>query len=117
MDGFRGVVSTFDRGKVGFINLGFDITPHCDCQGSSKLPAVPDIGILVSRDVLACDKASYDLVTRAPSYPGSELDKRGIKKGEDKIEPVYPEVNISRYWKLCEEAGLGSLKYELKEIS
>ena len=117
MDGFRGVLSTFDKKKTGFINLGFDITPHCDCPGNSKLPAVPDIGILASQDVLACDKASYDLVRKAPVYPGSELDKKGISRGEEKIEPVYPDVNMRRYWRLCEEAGLGNIEYELREIS
>ncbi|NVM54619.1 MAG: 4Fe-4S binding protein, partial [Candidatus Helarchaeota archaeon] len=61
MDGFKGVASVF-REKVGFINFGFDITPRCNCPGKSKLPVVPDIGILASRDVIACDKASYDLV-------------------------------------------------------
>ncbi|MFQ6066586.1 MAG: DUF362 domain-containing protein [bacterium] len=116
MDGFKGVASTFKE-KVGFINLGFDITPHCDCPGKSKLPVVPDIGILASQDVIACDKASYDLVTQAVVYPGSELERKGIKPEQNKVESIYPEVNISRYWKLCEDSGLGNLHYELETIS
>ncbi|NVM54630.1 MAG: hypothetical protein HWN66_13075 [Candidatus Helarchaeota archaeon] len=78
---------------------------------------VPDIGILASQDVIACDKASYDLVEQAVVYPGSELEKKGIKPGQNKVESIYPDVNTSRYWKLCEKSGLGNLQYELEIIS
>ena len=116
MDGFKGVASVFKE-KVGFINLGFNITPHCDCKGNSKLPLIPDIGILASQDVLACDKASYDLMKKAPPYPGSDLDVREIYRRKDKIESIYPAVNFSGFWKLCKETKLGSLEYELREVS
>ena len=96
MDGFKGVTSTFEE-KAGFVNFGFDITPHCDCPGESKLPVVPDIGILASLDVVACDKAGYDLITQAPIYPGSELEGKGIKRGENKIEAIYPDIDTSGY--------------------
>lgn len=117
MDGFRGVASTFDPEKIIFINLGFDITPNCDCDSSSDLPAVPDVGILVSEDALACDKASYDLVVAAPPYPGSQADKKRVKAGEEKIKSFYPDVDISQYWQLCRKAKLGNLEYELEIIS
>ncbi|MBE0478785.1 DUF362 domain-containing protein [Candidatus Aerophobetes bacterium] len=116
MDGFKGVTHIFGE-KMAFINIGFDITSHCDCPGESELPVVPDIGILASSDAIACDKASYDLVTQAVAYPGSEVQQKGIDKDEDKIEPVYPDVDISRYWSLCKEAGLGNVHYELEVIS
>jgi len=116
MDGFKGIASIF-REKMAFINFGFDITPHCDCPGKSKLPVAADIGIFVSKDAIACDKASYDLLTQAPVYPGSELEEKGTKPGQDKIRLVYPDVDTFKYWELCEKAGLGSLHYELEEIS
>ena len=116
MDGFKGVASVFKE-KVGFINFGFDITSHCDCMAKSKLPVVPDIGILASCDVIACDKASYDLVMEAPLYPGSELERKDIKAGQNKVEFIHSDVDTSRYWKLCEKTGLGNLQYELEIIS
>lgn len=117
MDGFRGVVSTFSPRKIFFINVGFDITSHCDCVGTSKLPVVPDIGILASRDVIACDKASFDLIKKSCAYPGSEIDKKGKGRGDDKIAVIYPDIDTSRYWKLCQDSGLGNLEYELEVIS
>jgi len=116
MDGFKGVTSTFE-GKAGFVNFGFDITPHCDCPGKSKLPVVPDIGILASLDVVACDRASHDLITQAPIYPGSELERKGIKAGQNKVESIYPDIDTTAYWKLCQQSGLGNLQYELETIS
>lgn len=116
MDGFKGVTSTFE-GKAGFINFGFDITAHCDCEGESKLPVVPDIGILASLDVVACDKASYDLITQAPIYPGCELERKRIKPGHNKVESIYPDIDTTAYWKLCQQSGLGNLEYELETIS
>lgn len=115
VDGFKGVVSIFGE-KVGFINLGFDITPDCDCFGRTSLPITPDIGIVASEDPLACDKASYDLVIGAPSYPGSRADKKGIKKGEDKIKSLCPATEPAKFWKLCQKMGLGSLNYETEII-
>jgi uncharacterized protein len=55
------VLSRF-RSKVGFVNFIQDVTPMCDCVVPSGLPVVPDIGILASRDVVAIDRASYDLI-------------------------------------------------------
>jgi len=53
----------------------------------------------------------------APLYPGSELERKGIKAGQNKVESVYPDVDTSRYWKLCEKTRLGNLQYELEIIS
>ena len=115
VDGFKGVISIFGE-KVGFINLGFDITPDCDCVSRSSLPITPDIGIIASGDPLACDKASYDLVIGAPPYPGSEADKKGIKEGKDRIESLCPNAEPAKLWKLCQKMELGSLNYEIEVI-
>ena len=116
IDGFRGVSACFKKDKLAFINIGFDVTLDCDCVSQTKLPAVPDIGILASLDAFACDKAAHDLVVKAPSYPGSQPDRAGIRAGEDKIKSVFPEVDMPRYWQLCEKSDMGNLEYQLKLI-
>ena len=117
IDQYRGVISTFKEGKVGHISLAIDITPGCDCQAPNDTPVVPDIGVLVSKDGLACDKAAYDLIKAAPGLPGSALEEKGaLDPGTDKVTAIYPHLKMDELWKLAAEAGIGSLEYELVEI-
>ena len=114
IDGFRGVVSSFGEGRIIYVTLGLDITGDCDCLSKSDLPVVPDIGILVSLNPLALDKASWDLITQAPGYPNSKAEAK--KKGEDILPKLYPKVDLNYFWKACQEKGLGNLNYELIRI-
>ncbi len=52
------------KGKVGYMNFLIRITPDCDCFPFSDAPIVPDIGILASKDPVAIDAASFDLVNQ-----------------------------------------------------
>jgi len=117
MDGYRGVISTFSQNKVFFVNVGFDITPNCDCVWQNDIPIVPDIGILLSRDAIACDKASWDLVKESPVYPGSRIDGKGKGPGDEKTVLVYPHIDVSQYWKLCKDSRFGNPEYELEVVS
>ena len=56
-----GVVSLFPA-KALYINLLTRISKDCDCMGHSFEKIIPDIGILVSTDPVALDRASLDLV-------------------------------------------------------
>lgn len=56
-----GVCSLF-TGKSLFINVLTRISKDCDCMGHTFEQIVPDIGILVSRDPVALDAASLDMV-------------------------------------------------------
>ena len=56
-----GVCSLFP-GKSLFINVLTRISKDCDCMGHTFEQIVPDIGILVSRDPVALDAASLDMV-------------------------------------------------------
>lgn len=116
LDGCAGVISGFAPEKKFFINIAMDITSHCDCPEESDLPIVPDIGILASNDVIACDKASFDLMTQARAYPSSELDKKGKGEGDDKVRAIYPEIDMDKYWSLCRESGMGNLEYEVEKV-
>jgi uncharacterized Fe-S center protein len=48
--------------KAGFFSFIMDVTPDCDCTPWSDVSVVPDIGILASRDPVAIEQASLDLV-------------------------------------------------------
>ncbi len=48
-----------------FINLAFDITKECDCISTKNEKIVcKDIGILASKDIIALEKATMDLVNK-----------------------------------------------------
>ena len=109
-----GVLKTFNKNKVLYINLLVEITRLCDCATSLEPPVVVDIGMLASYDPVAIDQASLDLVNNAPGYYFKEdgsLEK--IEAGVDKVKFFFPEV---KYWILLEEAekmGIGQRKYKL----
>ena len=73
------------EGKVGFMNFLINITPDCDCVPWSDAPIVPDIGIVASKDPVAIDAASFDLVNRQMGLAGSLLETN-LAPGEDKFK-------------------------------
>ena len=100
---------------VGYINFLLDITPECDCVPWSDAPIVPDIGIIASKDPVAIDKASYDLVNEQPGFKDSYLE-RNFEPGEDKFKGMREETEEYVQIDYGEEIGLGSSEYELIEI-
>lgn len=64
-------------GKAGFMHFLLNITPDCDCLPWSDADFVPYIGILASKDPVALDHASYDLVNLQLGFKNSFL--RGIR--------------------------------------
>lgn len=101
--------------KVFFINFLTDISPACDCYGHSDAPIVHDVGIVASKDPIAVDQASADLVNQQAGSATSCL-KEGLKPGEDKFRAVYPKVDWTIQLDHGEKIGLGSRKYELITI-
>lgn len=95
------------KGKVGFINFIQDVTPLCDCVAPAGRPIVQDVGILASLDPVAIDKASLDLIDRAPVIispaPASPPDLLGRMHGTDSLVQL----------RTAERLGLGSLEYHL----
>ena len=74
--------------KSIFLNFLTNISPACDCYGHNDAPLVPDIGILASRDPVAIDQASVDLVNQQTGSSGSCLT--GCKNaGEDKFNGLF----------------------------
>lgn len=84
-----------------FINFAFDITKECDCISTKNERIVSkDIGILASKDMLALEKATLDL----------------INKDEDimlKEKPLFPHKIMLEY---AHKKGLGNLDYNLTTL-
>jgi uncharacterized Fe-S center protein len=102
-------------GRVAFVNFLTQISPACDCVGYSDAPIVQDLGIMASRDPVAIDQASVDMINRQSGLEHSCL-KTGKMPGEDKFRAVYPKVDGSVQLAHAEELGLGSREYELIAI-
>ena len=86
-----------------FINFGIKITKECDCLAKDDPRIVADIGILASFDPVSIDKASLDLVNKA--------------SGRDIFKEVHPKRDGLRQLVYAFELGLGTLEYELIDLS
>jgi uncharacterized Fe-S center protein len=98
--------------KIGFINFITDVSPQCDCYPFSDAPIVPNVGILLSLDPVAIDKASVDLINKQPGIRGTAL-KRGHRADADKLRTLYPDVDWTVQIKHARSLGLGNDKYRL----
>ena len=101
--------------KTLFLNFITNVSPACDCYGYNDAPIVRDIGIVASKDPVAIDQASVDLVNSEQALPDSCL-KTNMASGEDKFRGVYPNVDWTIQLDYAEKLGLGSRSYELEKI-
>ena len=86
--------------KMICVNFLTRISKDCDCMTGYE-PIVPDIGILVSRDPVAADAASLDLVE----------ERAGRKLSEIAYNIPYRfQIDYAR------EIGFGNPDYELVTI-
>lgn len=83
-----------------FFNFAFDITRECDCIAGRDAGIAPDLGIIASSDVLAADRACYDLLTAS----------RDIFSRGGKIRAHLHEFSYA------EKIGLGRGSYRLVEV-
>jgi hypothetical protein len=98
------------KGKCGFINFLMNVSPDCDCCSWNDIPLVPNLGIMASKDPVAIDQASLDMVNRAPVIPNSVLgNKEGI---EDKFAALHKH-DCTHILTHGEKLGIGSRQYEL----
>jgi uncharacterized Fe-S center protein len=109
-----GTAST-KKGKIGFINFITDVSPQCDCYPFSDTPIVANVGILLSADPVAIDKASVDLINSRPSIEGSAL-KGGAEADKDKFRALYPDSDWTIQIEHARSLGLGTTAYKLIKI-
>ncbi|MDY6970701.1 MAG: DUF362 domain-containing protein [Thermodesulfobacteriota bacterium] len=103
------------QGKAVFVNFLTNISPACDCYGHSDAPIVHDIGIMASKDPVAIDQASADMVNQQAAAEGSCVSKCR-EPGEDKFKGIYPKVDWTVQLKHAEKIGLGSREYKVVKI-
>ncbi|MDZ7263775.1 MAG: DUF362 domain-containing protein [candidate division KSB1 bacterium] len=86
-------------GKVAYLNFLLNVTKDCDCLPGSQKPIIHDIGILASKDPVAIDAASLNLVEQ---FSGKSLASQAYSS-------IDPTVQLSH----GQMIGLGSMNYEL----
>jgi hypothetical protein len=91
-----------------YINFLTNVTPDCDCCSWSDAPIVPDIGYLVSRDPVAIDMASINLVNGFTGF----ADRTQLTAGPDRFRAVH-DIDYMPTLRHAAKMGLGSLEYEL----
>ena len=90
--------------KIVYINVMKNLSVDCDCCRIAEDPCMKDIGILISTDPIAIDRACMDLVEKSDD-PGKEhfLERVNSRNGTHTIEAA-------------EELGFGTTNYELINI-
>ncbi|MGB7918632.1 MAG: DUF362 domain-containing protein [Desulfobacterales bacterium] len=101
--------------KALFLNFITDVSPACDCYSHNDAPIVSDIGVVASRDPVAIDQASVDLVNLEPALAGCCL-KTNRKAGEDKFSGLYPKVDWKIQLEYAQQLGLGRRDYRIQKI-
>ena len=109
------VLKTFKPGNVLYINFLTDIAYICDCWGFSFPAMVPDIGILMSDDLVAIEMASLSKIKAKDFIEGTLPKGRKLMKGKHFFEKIHrkdPYVQINA----LERRGLGSKEFRIVEV-
>ena len=114
------ILSHFDRDKQFYLNFLLDITPQCNCLGMIQPQIVPDLGVTASKDIVAIEEATLDLIAKATFLPEMIPPYIGVVNLDEKLHP------FQRIWGgfknpydqtlYAEELKLGTRKYRLVEI-
>lgn len=102
-DAATSVVNYFN-GNIVYINILCNLSIDCDCCAKAEDPCMKDIGILLSLDPVAIDKASVDLVYSSEDEGKNHLIERiESRNGLHTIEEA-------------EQRGIGTTKYKIVDI-
>jgi uncharacterized Fe-S center protein len=93
-------VKTLLGNKILYINVMTHFQKECDCFDKAQKPVCRDIGILASRDMVAIDTATIDLIN---SVAGKNIIQQ------------LTGCEYARMFEYSEEWKLGSTRYELIE--
>ena len=97
-------VVDYFSGNMVFVNIMANMSVDCDCCSVAEDPCMKDIGILISLDPVAIDKACIDLVEQS-NDPGKEhfMERVNSRNGMHTILEA-------------EKLGVGSTEYEIIEL-
>lgn len=95
-------VIDYMKGHIIYINVLNNLSIDCDCDGHPHRAEMADIGILASDDPVALDRASVDLVKKAPNSHHL-MQRIKDRKGEYLLDCL-------------EKMGVGSQQYTITEI-
>ena len=99
-----GSVIDFFEGRILYVNVMKNMSVDCDCCAVAEDPCIGDIGVLVSDDPIAIDKACIDLV-----YASTDPGKDHLIKRIESRNGIHT-VNTALLY------GYGSDEYELVEL-
>ncbi|MHA2006344.1 MAG: DUF362 domain-containing protein [Promethearchaeota archaeon] len=116
------VLETFKPEKVFYLNFLTQITTYCDCLGSGQPPVVNDIGVLGSKDIVAIETATLDLIKKEGLIE-SQIPPFLKHVNLDPNENIHPFTRLHGPYKdpyeavrFIESLGKGTSQYELVEI-
>lgn len=69
-------ITSYFGPHMAYINVLKNISVDCDCDAHGAKPTCRDIGILASRDILAIDQASVDMVYALPQDQRHDMVER-----------------------------------------
>ncbi len=121
-DGAKKVLDTFENDKKFFLNFLIEITPFCDCWGVAQPCVVNDIGVLGSRDIVAIERATLDLIGKEGLieknipllFRHANLDPKADLHPFQRL--FGPMKNPYLAAEFAEKLGAGSRTYELVEV-
>ncbi len=99
-----GAVADHFRDNVVYVNVMANMSVDCDCCSVAEDPCLKDVGILISTDPVAIDRACIDLVKKSGD-PGVShfMERVTTRNGEHTIESAAA-------------MGIGVTEYELIEL-
>lgn len=99
------------------INMVQDISPNCDCHAENDAPILPDVGMFISTDMIALDKACADACLKQTPMPHSQLSDNMSKTDFVDSHDHFCNSSPNSEWRSClehgEKIGLGTRQYEL----
>ncbi|NPD89037.1 MAG: DUF362 domain-containing protein [Asgard group archaeon] len=116
------VLETFEPKKIMYLNFLIQMTVWCDCMGLGMAPIINDIGVVGSKDIVAVETATLDLIKKEgliekniPPF----LKHVNLNPEED----IHPFTRVHGPYKdpyevvvFAEKMGMGTSEYELIEI-
>lgn len=93
------------KGHITYINVLKNLSVDCDCDAHGAAPTMADIGILASRDILAVDQASVDMVYAAAQQTNNK----------DLTERIESRKGL-RQLTYMKELGMGNNTYHIVEV-